>query len=99
MYEGFWKRSENEDSDLPWPKQLVRWRGREAFINALDEAEKRATRVAYRGFSKCRLCGCRNGHETLQLEPWEWPAGYRHYVAAHFVLPSPAFEAFITARR
>jgi hypothetical protein len=29
---------------------------------------------------------------------WEWPEGFRHYVADHCVRPSVAFEHFVRER-
>jgi hypothetical protein len=94
-YEGFWRGTQNEAADLPWPIPAPLWSGRGALIEALDRAEFAAERIAYRGYSRCRICGRQNGHESLRLAEWEWPAGYRHYIAEHFVRPSPDFERFI----
>jgi hypothetical protein len=95
-YEGHWRASYDEESELPWPKPEHNWAGRAAFLDSLDRVEAVAERVAYRGLSLCRMCGCRNGHEALRMAEWEWPAGFRHYLAAHCVRPSTEFEAFIS---
>ena len=79
----------------PWPVPDTQWAERSSFLERLISIEEQAHRIAYRGFSRCRLCGEENGHEGLRLEHWEWPAGYRHYIAEHGVCPSAAFEAFI----
>jgi hypothetical protein len=93
--EGYWRRSYDEESELPWPIPEPGWVGRAGFLASLDQVEAVAERIAYRGFSLCRLCGRMNGHEGLRLAEWEWPAGFRHYVADHEIRPSRAFEAFI----
>jgi hypothetical protein len=95
LYEGHWRRSVGESSELLWPTPDPQWRERASFLARLDRVELVATRIAYRGFSMCRLCGKENGHEALRSVRWEWPAGFRHYVAEHDVRPSPEFEDFI----
>jgi hypothetical protein len=94
-YEGYWKSSLHADEDLPWPQAEPKWPQRAAFLRALDGAEAEAQRVSYRGFSNCRLCGCRNGSQSFRLNVWEWPQGLRHYVADHEVRLSPEFEVFV----
>jgi hypothetical protein len=95
LYEGHWRSSVRESSELPWPKPDPQWRERATFLARLDRVELTATRIVYRGFSMCRLCGRRNGHESFRSARWEWPAGFRHYIAEHDVHPSPEFEDFI----
>jgi len=97
-YEGHWRDSADEKSELPWPSPAPEWLGRPAFLKCLDEIEATAERILYRGKSLCRLCGCINGHEAFRLDGWEWPAGYRHYIAEHLVRPSQQFEEFTLAR-
>jgi len=97
LYEGHWRLSVTESSELPWPEQNPQWRERAAFLTRLDLVEAVAPRIVYRGISMCRLCGERNGHEAFRWARWEWPAGFRHYVADHDVQPSPEFEDFINA--
>jgi hypothetical protein len=72
--------------------------GRKLFLQSLDLVETEAERIAYRGYSLCRLCGCMNGFEGLRLVEWEWPTGYRHYVVNHDMQPSSDFEVFILSR-
>src|SRR5258708_8608723 len=93
--EGYWRTSRDGESDLPWPIPEPNWDGRATFLISLNHVETVAERVQYRGYSFCRLCGERNGHEAFRLAEWEWPAGFRHYVADHKIRPSSAFEVFI----
>lgn len=93
MREGFW-RSEAEP-DLPEPVVDMEWADRDRFIERLGQLEAQAKSVSFRGFSTCRICGCRNGSKTLKLGAWEWPSGYMHYVREHGVRPSPSFEMFV----
>jgi len=94
-YEGYWRATIDERSDLPWPTPDTEWTGRAVFLRFLDGIEAHAERIAYRGMSICRVCGRLNGHEGLRLAGWEWPAGYKHYIADHGVRPSLAFERYI----
>jgi hypothetical protein len=98
-YEGFWRISRSEESDLPWPEPEDNWTGRTELLASLDRAEMSAERARYRGYSFCRICHCANGSESLRLSGWEWPAGFRHYIAEHNVRPTFAFEEFILNQR
>ena len=62
------------------------WTGRAVFLRLPDGIEAHAV---------CRVCSCHDGYEGLRLAGWEWPAGYRHYIADHGVRPSLSFENHI----
>ena len=94
-YEGFWRRSRTGPADLPWPQPDELWGARISFLIALDRIEANAERIPSRGFSFCRLCHCRNGNRSYRSADWEWPEGFRHYIAKHQVRPSARFEQFI----
>jgi len=94
-YEGYWRTRVDEESNLPWPTPEEAWLGRDDFLRALDYVEGRAEVIGYRGFSPCRICGIRNGSQSFRFEEWDWPSGFRHYVAEHVVRPTPEFESFI----
>ena len=64
-------------------------------MKALDSVESRAKRVGYRGFSPCRLCERDNGNSAFRVADWEWPEGFRHYLADHDIRPSQSFEEFV----
>lgn len=95
--EGHWRRSRDERSPWRWPQPEHGWPALPAFLEALDRAEAAAERLVYRGISPCRLCGRPNGCVAFRLAGWEWPEGYRHYLADHAVRPTPAFQAFAEA--
>lgn len=97
-YEGFWRSRLHSDQNLPWPEAEEGWPERAEFLKMLDHAEAEAEKVAYRGYSQCRICGCRNGSQSFRLDVWEWPSGYCHYLAEHEVRPSRDFELFIRDR-
>jgi hypothetical protein len=94
-YEGFWRQSHNEESELPWPEPQPGWLSAPEFLRALKRVEEVAERIQYRGLSRCRLCGCVNGDSSFRLQVWEWPEGFKHYVADHNVRPSQEFAHFI----
>jgi hypothetical protein len=100
--EGHWRRNADEASALPWPIPDRTWAPREAFVRALDRIEKqaqeRSAMMDYMGYSTYRLCGKTNGASEFQFAGWIWPEGYRHYIADHFVRPSPEFEQFVWSR-
>lgn len=91
LYEGHWRLSVDESSALPWPEPKPGWHERAVYLTHLDRVEAMATRIEYRGISMCRLCGQKNGHAAFRWARWEWPAGFRHYIANHDVRPSSAF--------
>lgn len=95
--EGHWRDAADEPRELPWPVATPSWFARGVFLVQLDRVEARAGRIEYRGLSRCRLCGRANGHEALRLGCWQWPAGFRHYVADHLVRPSDDFVDFVRA--
>lgn len=96
LYEGHWRSSVHESSELPWPQPEPEWTERAAFLAHLDRVEAVVPRTIYRGLSMCRLCAQRNGTEAFRSARWEWPAGFRHYIAEHDVRPSMEFTDFIT---
>lgn len=93
--EGFWRSS--MEPDLPMPVADVDWPQRDAFLTRFAQVEGKARRLAYRGMSRCRVCGKSNGCETLSYRNWEWPSGFLHYLRDHGVKPSDDFIAFIDA--
>lgn len=47
--------------------------------------------ISYRGWSNCRVCGCRNGNQEYHREGFIFPQGYLHYVMEHNVKPPQPF--------
>jgi hypothetical protein len=105
-HEGFWWSK--DEPHLPKPIALpYKWVGRKAFLQSLRRTEARIDthkigRVSEcKGSSWCRICEEKNGSKEYSLSfmesIWEWPAGYLHYIKAHNVRPSQAFQEFIMA--
>lgn len=93
--EGYWRSALHADENLLWPEPEANWPERTTFLKLLDRVEAEAEKVSYRGFSLCRICGCKNGSQSFRLDFWEWPSGFRHYLVEHEVRPSREFELFI----
>jgi len=95
---------ERHHPQLPEPIMGKPWDGQQELISALAGLEdilrkKRGGSMrTYRGFSTCRLCGAHNGSSTFFYEGWEWPDGYMHYLVAHCVRPSLAFQEFVIGK-
>lgn len=92
--EGFWKDANDPALPLPLPNM---WSKPESyfFLNKLKMVEKSAVVRRYKGFSACRICGCKNGSEEFIIDEWIWPSGFSHYVLDHQVKPSAEFINFI----
>lgn len=97
LIEGYWRKSREEVSDLPWPVGDDNWSGADRFLQALTAVEDGAPKMLSFGFSRCRLCRRPNGSAEFALNPWHWPEGLRHYIREHKVRPTAAFEDFIFA--
>jgi hypothetical protein len=51
--------------------------------------------IQYKGSSRCRLCGCRNGSQTLYLNGYAFPSGYFHYINEHNIEVPIEFQQMI----
>lgn len=97
--EGYWKS--DEEPLLPKPVANEKpWKGKAVFLKALAATEATASGLSkYKGHSICRICGERNGSGEYQSRGWVWPDGLRHYVKAHNVRPSLAFQEMVLGKR
>lgn len=99
--EGYWRSELASDGALPFPESEG-WDqpAADAFVALMTtleaELERRRMVMGFMGFSRCRLCGCTNGSTEYFFQGWKWPAGLRHYVEAHRVVPSSEFQALVT---
>lgn len=98
--EGFWKSATEPDLLNPLPHDEP-WEGQKKFTTALElvEFDHETSQVRYRGFSRCRICGCSNGTISYRRGEWEWPNGFLHYINAHNVRPTQEFIDFIFAQK
>ena len=102
-YEGYWRNNfvPNGPNDLPWPVlQVSKGFKKKLFLHALIKFEVSLPDeccVLYRGFSVNRLDGTYNGCAEYQVDGWNWPEGFKSYLAAG-VLPSGEFARFIAEK-
>lgn len=89
MKEGFWSKT-----NRPQPGGITsRWAAQ--FVAQLSRVEAKARKRGYKGSSKCRVCGQRNGSYEFDYRGWVWPEGLKHYIIEHNVKPSGRFIIFI----
>lgn len=97
--EGFWCMKEDEFNlfkEHPYPKENeMNQEDLETFIKRLKTVESKTPTFSYMGFSKCRICGMRNGTKTYYTDLFAWPEGYSHYIEEHGVKPIAAFVLHI----
>ena len=106
--EGYWQMEYRrpDDPHLPMPEvQSSAWNGQEDFLRCLAVVEAigkpEVSIMHFMGTSECRICGMSNGSgEFYDARPdanygWRWPSGLRHYVEAHNVELSVAFQNYI----
>lgn len=48
--------------------------------------------------AQCCLCGKMIGRIEFDVEGWQWPQGYLHYLKHHNVRPDSAFAVFIVSQ-
>jgi hypothetical protein len=93
---GYWwsKSPENQD----YPQAVARdmeWVGKWEFLNALRIVESAAIKNSYKGWSTCRICGCRNGSSEYTYKGFRWPSGFDHYIENHNIKPPLAFRDMV----
>jgi hypothetical protein len=95
--EGHWRDCIDQESRLPWPESNQYSEGSiRLFLPLLKVVEKKAASLRFMGFSKCRICNCKNGTSEFYWQGWIWPIGLSHYIEEHGVAPTPGFVKFIT---
>jgi hypothetical protein len=94
MREGYWYTGKGSLLPKPVPNEKP-WKGKKLFLKWLAKRESEAYKEHFKGSSKCRVCGKKNGSASFQLLGWQWPSGFAHYVREHNVRPSLAFQEFI----
>lgn len=98
---GYWRLSNDSDTaDLPTPVAdtcALSDDDREHLVAYLMRVDLPSTE--YRGFSRCRICGCRNGSADVCDGTYVWPSGLAHYVAEHRVALPDEFVRHCLASR
>lgn len=98
LREGFWHSKYEPLLPKPVPNDKP-WKGQRVLLEALSEKQSKLRMSRYKGSSKCRCCGITNGSGDYKLGAWVWPEGLAHYIKAHNVRPSLAFQEFILGRQ
>jgi hypothetical protein len=93
---GFWRKTIDQLSDLPFPNQntanyiegfLEKFLLLKDKINNYRKNDdiniENFNILQYRGCSCCRICNCINGSSTVVLNGYSFPSGYFHYVDEH----------------
>jgi hypothetical protein len=92
---GFWQSDDEPHLPQPLTNPIPHPR-------AADIAEylcrSQFCRLAYGGFSTCRLCGVECGSHDFGDDCYIWPEGLAHYVVEHNIHLSPAFVAHVLQR-
>jgi len=96
--EGYWY--EGKGSKYPKPiSYKIHWVGHGKWLEQLAKLEARVREEGRirrcKGWSNCRICGCKNGSTEFEFKGWRWPVGFRHYVEEHNIRPSIDFQVFV----
>jgi hypothetical protein len=75
------------------------WRGEERDAVIAYLLRRGYVRMAYLGWSTCRICGCENGTKDMTDGVYVWPEGFAHYLIAHEVKPPVEFIQHVMSRR
>lgn len=82
---GYWRRKEDSEEDLPWPKEgRLPLETKQKIASYLKNGEEHH---AYRGWSNCRICGKMNGSVCMTNGEFVYPEGYAHYILDHNIEP------------
>jgi len=95
--EGFWYSKYYKYLPKPVPREKP-WKGKKEFLKALQMIGELAKIKYYKGWSNCRICGCKNGSTECEFNGWVWPSGLKHYIEEHNVRPSLAFQEFVLGK-
>ena len=83
---GFWYSRDEPDLPMPIAESASKLQVK-TMLDVLTKLEEQSTRVYYRGWSACRICGKPNGStEFRHPSGLAFPEGLRHYVEQHQVL-------------
>jgi len=93
---GYWYSAapENQEYTRPQARPLA-WAGQWEFLNALRVVESESVKKHYKGWSTCRICGCKNGSSDYTYKCFRWPSGFAHYVEVHNVKPPLTFRDMV----
>jgi len=88
---GYWKNK--DEPDLPDPSDFIDkkwdWEEQDKVVKYLTRDQFCST--VYKGWSTCRICGCKNWSADMTDGTYVWPSGFQHYVLGHNVKPTSKF--------
>ncbi len=90
MKEGFWS-----STNKPIPNGIRIDQDIIELLTKLCKLESIASKRRFKGSSKCRVCGQRNGSVEFTYKGWTWPSGFKHYIEDHWVRPSKDFISLV----
>ncbi len=79
---GYWRGDDAPDWPLAQEWVDPKWDPKERLVS-IDWLRSGAPIIHWRGLSKCRFCGRRNGASELSDGVYIWPEGLRHYLEEH----------------
>lgn len=90
---GFWNNKNNDYPAFPMVEEFIHpnFLNKETKRKIIIYLESARELHFYKGSSKCRICGKRNGSYELTDGKYIWPSGYVHYIEEHDVVPSKDF--------
>jgi hypothetical protein len=81
---------------LPMPMARRPWKGQRDLLASLIMIENREAQVvSFSHLDSCRFCDAKFGYRVYRYGNWQWPEGLRHYIEAHNLRPSLAFQEYI----
>ncbi len=89
--EGYWWSEQEPHFSRPQVNSFKAYQEKLFVLTELDIRTAKSNITHFKGYSTCRICGCRNGSQAHTLDGWVWPEGFRHYIDVHNVKPSAEF--------
>jgi hypothetical protein len=85
-----------------WPPDRVTWPVDQSWDSSERDVVvahllKQFPSIAYRGCSRCRVCGCPNGNLDITDGFFRWPSGLAHYLIEHRLRPPIVFVTHVLA--
>ncbi len=97
---GYWYSDDKENQSYPMPVENSATRQQmRAQLGRFAELIAGAREIGYKGHSKCRLCGERNGSYEYVTKNYKIPEGLLHYIKDHRVLVPGLLESDMATKK